>query len=706
MKMSEFNNLADVAAARAQELGDSPLYTFLETGDDLASEMSFAALDQRARSVAASLQAVSQRFDRYVLVLPPGLEYITAFWSCLYAGVCAVPLYPPMNPKHIGRMLSVMQDCDAKGVITLSSIAGMIKMWLAGQGTDPERFQWLTIDSLPLNQAAAWQRPAFDGSDVAFLQYTSGSTGEPKGVMVTHEGLVHNSGLIASAYQRVLDTSGCDYPNRSVNWLPPYHDLGLIDGLLQPVYSGKQVVLMSPLAFLERPLRWLKAISKCRATTSGGPCFGYELCVRKIADEEAQGLDLSSWVCSYNAAEPIRKDVVARFNEKFGPHGYDRRSLQPVYGLAEATLIVAADCEWGHNYWISVDREALKQHVIVDSEGVAGSDFISHGKPLGDTVIRIVNPDTGTQCCAGEVGEAWLAGRSMAIGYWGKDEVNTQIFKAYIKDAQGEAVEGPFFRSGDLGFLTEDGTFFITGRLKDVIILRGKNHYPQDIEVSVFSAHAGLRKGGAAAFAIDAGDGEKLVIVQEARSGLADEEQTAALLAAREAVVANHGVIPHDILLVEQNNIPKTSSGKIRRFKAREKYLDGSLKRIKALLDVMPASPASVDADLKLQRRIEHKMLSWIAEHTDLDIQQIDKHADFGEFGIDSILIVELLCEVEDVLKIRIPDDAAFNHKTIATMAAFLANHAAQVAREASASADKVERKAQKPASNFVVPSL
>lgn len=706
MKMSEFNNLADVAAARAQELGDSLLYTFLETGDDLASELSFAALDQRARSVAASLQAVSQRFDRFILVLPPGLEYITAFWSCLYAGVCAVPLYPPMNPKHIGRMLSVMQDCDAKGVITLSSIASMIKMWLTAQGADPERYQWLTIDTLPLDLASAWQRPAFDGSDVAFLQYTSGSTGEPKGVMVTHEGLVHNSGLIAPAYQRVLDTSGCEYSNRSVNWLPPYHDLGLIDGLLQPVYSGKQVILMSPLAFLERPLRWLKAISKYRATTSGGPCFGYELCVRKIADEDVQGLDLSSWVCSYNAAEPIRKDVVERFAEKFAPHGYDRRALQPVYGLAEATLIVAADCEWGHNFWISVDRETLKQNVISEAEAGVGSDFISHGKPLGDTVIRIVNPDTGMVCRAGEVGEAWLAGQSIAIGYWGKEELNTQTFKAYIKDAQGEAVEGPFFRSGDLGFLTEDGTFFITGRLKDVIILRGKNHYPQDIEVSVFSAHSGLRKGGAAAFAVNTEDGERLVIVQEVKSGLAEGDQTAALLAAREAVVANHGVVPHDILLVDQNNIPKTSSGKIRRFKAREKYLDGSFKRIKALLDVMPAKPAGSDAELKLQRRIEHKMLSWIAEHTELDIQQIDKHADFDEFGIDSILIVELLCEVEDVLKIKIPDDAAFHHKTIAAMAAFLANHATQVARETTASMDDTERKTKKPVGSFVVPSL
>lgn len=705
MKMSEFNNLADVAAARAQALGDSPLYTFLDTGDDQASELSFAALDARARSVAASLQAVSQRFDRFILVLPPGLEYITAFWSCLYAGVCAVPLYPPMNPKHISRMLSVMQDCDAKGVITLSSIAGMIKMWLAGQGADPERFQWRTIDTLSLDLAHAWQRPAFDGGDVAFLQYTSGSTGEPKGVMVTHEGLVHNSGLIGAAYQRVLDTSGCEYPNRSVNWLPPYHDLGLIDGLLQPLYSGKQVVLMSPLAFLERPLRWLKAISKYRATTSGGPCFGYELCVRKISDEDAQGLDLSSWVCSYNAAEPIRKDVVERFNAKFAAHGYDRRALQPVYGLAEATLIVAADCEWGHNYWLSVDREALKRHVITEAEAGDGSDFISHGKALGDTVIRIVNPDTGIACRPGEVGEAWLAGRSLAIGYWGKEEVNTQVFKAYIKDSRGLPVEGPFFRSGDLGFLTEDGTFFITGRLKDVIILRGKNHYPQDIEVSVFSAHAGLRKGGAAAFAIDGADGESLVVVQEVRPGLSEDEQAAALLAAREAVVANHGVRPHDILLVEQNNIPKTSSGKIRRFKAREKYLDGSLKRVKALLDVMPAKPV-VDAELKLQRRIEHKMLSWIAEHTDLDIQQIDKHADFGEFGIDSILIVELLCEVEDVLKIRIPDDAAFQHKTIASMAAFLANHALQVVQETSVRAEAEAGKAGKSAGNFVVPSL
>lgn len=708
MNMSHFSNLVDIATSRARDMGTKTAYTFLETGDEAASEISFAGLDARARSIAAQLQAVSSRFDRFVLALPPGLAYITAFWSSLYAGTCAVPLYPPMIPKHISRMLSVLKDCDARGVITLSPFAGMIKSWMQAEGVDPEQYLWITVDTLGDDQAAAWQRPDFDESDIAFLQYTSGSTGEPKGVMVSHGALVHNSTLISDVYTESLAACGGRELGPSVSWLPPYHDMGLIEGVLQAVYAGRQAVLMSPLSFLEKPLRWLRAISRYRAFNSGSPCFGYELCLRKITDEEAATLDLSSWICAYNGAEPIRRDVVERFAERFAVHGYSPNAFKPVYGLAEATLLVTANSGWGNHEWISADRELLKQNIVREVEPGQGNDYAlaGHGWARGDTVVRIVNPETLERCAPGEVGEIWLAGRSSAQGYWGKDELNREVFNAFIRNLDGSPQEGPFTRTGDLGFLNAAGIFFITGRLKDVIILRGRNHYPQDIETTVSGASAGLRKGGVAAFAIDAGEGERLVVVQEARRNLAEAELAQALQAARDAVVSNHGVLPFDIVLIEENTIAKTSSGKIRRFKVREKYLDGSLKRLMGLADVSPAeAPAVVsDAQQKLRRRIENRMTGWIAEHCDCEIQQIDKQADFAEFGIDSVSVVELVCDVEEFIKLKVPDNAIFNCKNIADMASFLAEYATQQADKNVSAKNKENR--QKDSAGFVIPTL
>ncbi|MFT3927854.1 MAG: AMP-binding protein [Myxococcales bacterium] len=627
------------------------MYTFLEDGESNARSLTSAELDRHARSVAAALQARFAPGSRLVLALPPGLDYVVSFWSCLYAGVCAVPLYPPMNPKHVGRMISVMRDCDAAGVITLGAFAGIMGSWLSAQGTDPTQYQWLSIDGIARDEFAAWTRPALEPESIAFLQYTSGSTGEPKGVMLSHRALTYNSKVIYEAYEQVFETAKQPLGKVSVSWLPPYHDLGLIDGVLQPALAGKHAVLMSPLAFLEKPARWLKAITKYRGTTSGGPCFGYDLCERKVSEADLAELDLSSWYCSYNAAEPIRREVVERFTAKFERCGYQRHAFTPVYGLAEASLMVTGDCKFGNNYWVALDRDKQSEAVVVRGpSNKTDYALVSLGHARGDTKLRVVNPETMRPCAPREIGEAWISGSSLAHGYWGKPELNAAVFSAFTRDADGAQLEGPFFRTGDLGFLTEDGTFFISGRLKDLIILRGKNHYPQDIEASAQHGHASLRGGGGAAFSVQGADGEALVLVQEVRANVPPESWPDILRAAERAIVENHGVTPHDIVLIAHNGLPKTSSGKIRRFKAREKYLDGSMTILASSRGSRETESAEREKRL---RKVERKMVAWIAEHADLELQAVGRDTDFAEFGIDSVAVVELICEVEEVVGFR-----------------------------------------------------
>lgn len=462
----------------------------------------------------------------------------------------------------------------------------------------------------------------------------------------------------------------------NVSWLPPYHHAGLIDGILQTVYAAKKTILMSPMSFLEKPVRWLRAIAKYRATVSGGPSFGYEYCVRRITDEDMQGLDLSSWVCSVNAAEPIRWDVIQQFNAKFAPYGYDGRGVTPAYGLAEATLLTIVEPRWGKTYCLEVDREKLQRNVVDrPGDGRAVSRLVSHGGPLLDAGLKVVDPVTHIERPRGAVGEVWLSGRSIALGYWGKPELSEQVFRAYTVNADGTRGEGPFLRTGDYGFIGEDGSFFVTGRMKDVIILRGRNHYPQDIEVTSASCNPAFANGGAAAFAIQQGDEEAFVVVQEVRRGVDPAMFESALIAARDAIVGAHGIVPFDIVLVERGSVPKTSSGKTERFKAREQYRAGTLEKLASLRETVAHAGDDRAEEQKLRRKIERRMLAWIAEYADLDIQSVDREAPFERFGVDSVRVAELVRHVETGIDAKVPDSAVLQYKTVASMAAFLAAH-------------------------------
>jgi acyl-CoA synthetase (AMP-forming)/AMP-acid ligase II len=388
-----------------------------------------------------------------------------------------------------------------------------------------------------------------DQSSIAMLQFTSGSTASPRGVVVTHANLMHNLKVIATGFRH-------DEHSQGVIWLPPYHDMGLIGGILEPMNTGFPVTLMSPLAFLQHPQRWISAVSRYRATTSGGPNFAYELCTRKVDPATIPGLDLSSWTVAFNGSEPVRPDTLDRFVEKFGPYGFRHEAFYPCYGLAEATLMVTGG------------------EVDLPPRGLAMPDsqkLISCGRTFFDHRLKVVDPITRVECNEREVGELWISGPSVARGYWQDAEETENVFGGRIAGSPSE--DGPYLRSGDLGFVHE-GELYVAGRKKDLIIIRGRNYHPHDIERSAEQSCPALRPGCTAAFSIDAGSEEQLIVVSELRAAERLEEVRAAI---RAAITRDHSLRTKEIVLVQPGTIPKTSSGKIQRLATRQAYLDGKL---------------------------------------------------------------------------------------------------------------------------------
>lgn len=564
-------------------LGNSPDigYTFLIDGESETVTLSYRQLDIQARAIAVYLQSICQPGDRALLLYQPSLEYITAFFGCLYAGVVAVPAYPPRPNRSLARLQSIINDAQAQVVLTSKTVWPTLTKQVS-QTPELQQIKWIATDSINENLADQWQRPAIDGESLAFLQYTSGSTAAPKGVMITHGNLLHNSQLIHQGFAHSPHSRG-------VIWLPPYHDMGLIGGIIQPLYGGFPVLLMSPLIFLQSPIRWLQAITRYGGTTSGGPNFAYDLCVRKITDEQKAKLDLSSWQVAFNGAEPINYQVLEQFAETFAECGFDRSAFYPCYGMAEATLIISGGVTPQIPVYKTIDDQALKQNQILP---VSLSDNTHHqrtlvgcGQTFADQQIKIIHPDSLQQLPDLNVGEIWVKGPSIAQGYWGNQSLTTHTFQAYVGD------EGPFLRTGDLGFL-EKGELFITGRLKDVIIINGQNYYPQDIEWTVEQSHPLIRAAGVACFGVNVAGEEKLVILAEV-DRLWRELRNKPLQAdmngkpndakdlfqgIRRAVSQNHDLSIHATLLLKPGSLPKTSSGKIQRHICRQNFLDGTLQ--------------------------------------------------------------------------------------------------------------------------------
>ncbi|ARU60274.1 hypothetical protein CBW65_03745 [Tumebacillus avium] len=640
-------SLLDLLRGWAEQQPDHLAYLYLREGEIEEARLTYGELDEKARAIAAELQRMGAQGERALLLYHQGLDFIAAFFGCLYAGVTAVPVYPPKMNRNMIRLEAIAADATPKFSLTTGPIWSRVAPMLSEQ-PELQKMQWLATDEVDTSLAADWVDPQADEEMLAFIQYTSGSTGTPKGVMVSHGNLLHNEAMITEAFAQNKNSL-------VLGWLPLYHDMGLIGNVLQPLYVGASCILMSPVDFLQHPIRWLQAISTYRATTSGGPNFAYELCARKVTPEQVAALDLSSWTVAFNGAEPINPDVLDLFAETFAPSGFRKEAFFPCYGLAEATLFVTGGSQTELPIIKAVEKEALNGNRVVFSaeQSDRTQTFVSSGHSFMEQRVLIVNPETGVECPADHVGEIWVKGPSAAKGYWQQPELSEATFAARISDTG----EGQFMRTGDLGFM-QDGELYVTGRLKDLIIIRGRNHYPQDIENTVAACHPALKPGAGAAFSVAVNGEERLVLVQEVERAVwrsVNVEEVSA--AVRQAVAYHHELQVHAVVLIKPASIPKTSSGKIQRHACRNQFLDGSLATIAS--DVLESDASAEAVELSREELLALPEAERAAALTrfltgacaavmGVTQKHIVPEQSLHALGMDSLMAVELKHRVEE----------------------------------------------------------
>jgi len=643
------STVVDLLRRRALLEPDRLAYTYLADGESAATDLTYREMDQKAQAIGALLQRLGAKGERALLLYPSGMEFVVAFFGCLYGGLIAVPAYPPdlaRLSKTLPRFQAISKNAAPLVALTSTSLLPLFEE-LVSQNPNLKGIRWLATDNLADEMNGGWSDPDIDSNSIAFLQYTSGSTSEPKGVIVSHGNLLHNEQMIKGAFRHTEKST-------FVGWLPLYHDMGLIGNLIQPLYIGARSILMSPMAFLQKPFRWLQAISHYEAATSGGPNFAYDLCVRKITDEQKAILDLSSWTIAFNGAEPVRSETINAFTKAFESCGFRREAFYPCYGLAEATLIVSGGIDKSSPSVFTFNRELLEENRVLamspDEDG--GRALVSCGKSLPGEQIIVVDTESLTKYPPNQVGEIWVSSPSIALGYWNNPEETEKTFGAYLSDDGS----GPFLRTGDLGFFKDD-ELFVTGRLKDLIIIRGRNHYPQDIELTVERSHTALRPGCGAAFSVDAVGEERLVLVQEIDHKQQNIEEIIERI--RQAVVEEHELQPYAIVLIKVGSIPKTSSGKIQRHLCRRMFINGSL-------DVLAESQAgsSGPGDLRDStsstsfqsvEAIRHWLASQLAVRLGMEIRHVDFHLPISRYGLDSLTSIEFAHAIEASSGVSLP---------------------------------------------------
>ncbi|MGW0085201.1 fatty acyl-AMP ligase [Streptomyces sp. NPDC003393] len=575
--MTSFRTFTELVLDRAAELGAEDAFIFLpdDANGSVPEHLSYAGLDRDARRIAAWLQANGAAGGQVLLLYPSGTDFIKAFTGCLYAGSVAVPApLPTEQGQHFTRVSGILRDAQVCAVLTDSANAPEISAWLASEGfTD---VLCLATDTADYSDASAYRVPDLTPEHLAFLQYTSGSTSDPKGVMVSHRNLLANEAAIQNA-------AGTDGQTRFGGWLPFYHDMGLIGHILHPLYIGGSAVLLSPTSFLRRPHRWLKAIGDYGVTIGGGPNFAFDLCVRRVTDAQFAELDLSTWACAANGAEPIRRETIEAFTQRFAPVGFKPESFFPCYGMAETTLLVSGTPKDRRPAVRTVDVAALEQGTLTDpvAEG-RRRELVSSGV-IHDFTVKIVDPDTRIERPEGSVGEIWVKGDSVACGYWKRPLTNVEIFDAHITDGDGGEDAGGWLRTGDLGAL-EDGELYVTGRLKELIIFSGRNLYPQDVERAVQATDKALGVGSGAVFTVET-DREHLVVVQEVRISAVDGDLRSLATTIQSHIGQQLNVPAGNVLLVRPGTIRKTTSGKIQRTLMRKLFLQGALTPLYEVLE-------------------------------------------------------------------------------------------------------------------------
>jgi amino acid adenylation domain-containing protein len=650
--------LADLLDFRAEHHPDDVGYTFLVDRENAGSTLTYGELQRRAAGIAARISECECPGERALLLYPPGLDFLAAFFGCIYAKAIAVPAYPPHRNRHLLRLQAIIADAKPTTVLTTSALVPKIREQLAQLGY-ADRVHSIATDAL--TRAGGCQRPDLSADDLAFLQYTSGSTGEPKGVMLTHRNLLHNAFLVHYAVEHCHDDS-------YVSWLPTFHDMGFMAGVLQPLYGGLPCVQMAATAFLEEPIRWLRAISDYRATASGGPNFAYDLCVSKISEEQRETLDLSSWSVAFNGAEPVRADTLERFVRAFQSCGFRKQSFYPCYGLAEATLMVTGSLKSQPAPVLTLDKRSLEKNRVTRSDdAVSGTTLVGCGRNLPDQEIAIVHPDSLEECKTGVIGEIWVKGPSVAKGYWNRPAESGAQFETRLANSD----RGPFLRTGDVGVI-EDGTLYIAGRLKDVLIIRGQNHYPQDIELTVERCDARLRPGCGAAFSIDLDAEERLVIVQEV-ARRSDTDLDEVVRAIRRSVAENHELAPYAVVLIRAGSIPKTSSGKIQRQACKTAFLQGKLNPL-AKWQEHEIAGSSVPKHEAAGRPGQGEATAWliaeVAKMKGTDPGSIDPAQPISAYGLDSLAAVELAHKIQQKFGIDVSPATLFERLNFAEVCA------------------------------------
>ncbi|KAA3647729.1 MAG: amino acid adenylation domain-containing protein [Chloroflexi bacterium] len=670
----QVTTLVDLLRLRTAKNPDNTAYIFLADGETDEYKITYSELDTQARRVAAYLQSEGLAGQRALILFPPGLDYIATFFGCLYAGVIAVPAYPPRLNRPMPRLRGIAEDTEAAIALTTPKILESVEKRFELE-PDLKKLRWVAISEIE-DFSASWQQPELSSEYLAFLQYTSGSTSTPKGVMLSHGNLMHNLKQIKFGFQMEYEKEIGAF------WLPSYHDMGLIGGILEPMYLNGPSVLISPADFLQRPFRWLDIISRYKATTSGAPNFAYDLCVDKISPEQREKLDLSSWKLAFSGAEPVRTETIRRFSKAFEAQGFDPEAFYPTYGLAEGTLIVAGGHGPGNYSTINVQKQALTQNKVieVDLSDEHSQEMVSCGVALLDQEVHIVDGESHTKLPEDQIGEIWVKGPNVAQGYWGREEQTLETFEAETKDS-----DGPFMRTGDLGFI-HDSEVFITGRLKDLIIIRGRNHYPQDIEFTVEQSHEALQPDSGAAFAIDVDGEEKLIVVHELERKHRDVNVDAVLPAVRRALAENHEVQLHALVLIRTMSIPRTSSGKIQRHKTRQQYLDDELNIITewrtgqqtGQVQSKSSAPINYKPGTKSPHtlQIESWLVQQISNKTNIPADQINVRENFVYYGLDSAQAVELAGDLEEWLGRNVSPTLAWDYPTIEDLAAHLTEDA------------------------------
>jgi len=648
-------NLVSGLRKRVEANSSRSILRFLGDQEDDQLTLTYEQIDLQARSIGAQLQQLGAMGERTLVLHQPGVGYVTALLGCLYAGSIAVPAYPPRFNRSMTRLRDVVVDAQAKFALTSRNAHERMSRHIQAEPS-LAALTWLSTDVSDVDHSDQWRHVYAQEDDVAILQYTSGSTSAPKGVMLTHGNLLYNIAALVRTRDIQLD-------DHFVTWLPPYHDMGLIGATLLPLCENITATLLTPSAFLQRPARWLSAISRYRGTISGGPNFAYELCVRRVTAAQRETLDLSSWRVAFSGAERVRGETLQRFADTFASTGFRRAAFAPCYGLAEATLGVSFTPAAAEPSVIEVDTQALGHNVVAQpgmQSTTQPTTLVGCGEPLKDCEVLIVNPETCERQAADAIGEIWVRSPGVAQGYWAKPELTQQIFNAQLKNG---ACGRSYLRTGDLGFL-RNNQLYVTGRIKDLIVLRGVNYYPEDIETTVEASHPSLRLAAGAAFAVDQDGEERLIVVNEVEHGRdLPLQQIAAAI--QHVIAETHELRAHAVVLVPAGSVPRTSSGKIQRGRCREMYLHGEFE---PLLSIGSTVVAAGDAPKELIDRVGSVMGQV------LGLDSITADDDFFWLGGHSLLATQLVSRLRERFNVDLPLRAVFESATPRLLAARVAN--------------------------------